>query len=69
MIERRTAERIAKEFHETYERLAPSYSYETRRASAVSWEDVPLANKELMIQVVWELLDRGVIAPSTVRLK
>jgi hypothetical protein len=52
MITRQTAERVAREFHETYERLAPSYDYETRRASAVSWKDVPLANKELMIQVV-----------------
>lgn len=56
-----TAELIAKSFHETYERLAPDHGYETREASAVRWEDVPDNNKNLMISVAQELLDRGVI--------
>jgi len=55
-------EQIAREFHQTYERLAPSYSYETREESAVPWEDVPAANKALMIAVCRELLERRVIA-------
>lgn len=55
------AERIAKAFHETYEKLAPSYSYKTREASAVPWEQVPDNNRRLMIAVVTELLDRNVI--------
>jgi hypothetical protein len=55
------AEAIAKAFHEAYEQLAPSYSYKTREASAVPWEQVPDNNRRLMIAVVAELLERGVI--------
>ncbi len=56
-----TPEALARAFHETYERLAPSYGYETRRASAVPWEQVPENNKQLMIAVCEELL-RGVLS-------
>jgi hypothetical protein len=55
------AERIAQQFHETYERLAPEHGYETREASAVSWEKVPEANKGLMVAVAADLLARGVV--------
>ena len=55
------ATHIARAFHEAYERLAPEHGYTTRPESAVAWEDVPLANRELMVEVVDELLTRGVI--------
>lgn len=55
------AERIAKAFHESYERQAPDYGYKTREASAVPWEVVPDANRSLMVAVVQDLLDQGVI--------
>lgn len=55
------AHNIAKAFHETYERLAPKYNYRTRDASAVPWEEVPEENKMLMVGVVGDLLDKGVI--------
>jgi hypothetical protein len=55
------AERIARAFHESYERQAPDYGYQTREASAVPWDDVPERNRRLMIAVVVDLLDRGVI--------
>jgi len=45
------AEQLAKFFHEQYEELAPTFAYETRKASAVAWEDVPENNKQLMIAV------------------
>ena len=32
--------------------LAPTFSYKTRKASAVPWKDVPEQNKRLMIAVV-----------------
>lgn len=54
-------ERIAREFHHTYEALAPSFGYETREASAVPWEQVPEQNRRLMRAVVADLLGRGVI--------
>jgi len=50
------AEALARMFHETYERLAPSFGYETRKDSAVPWEDVPEKNKKLMIAVAGEIL-------------
>ncbi len=43
------AERLARRFHEVYETLAPFYDYETRRESAVEWEDVPENNRRLMV--------------------
>jgi len=55
------AERIAMEFHEEYEALAPGFGYRTREESAKPWRDVPEKNKKLMIAVVQSLLDRGVI--------
>ncbi len=46
-----SAEALAQLFHETYERLAPRFSYKTREASAVPWADVPEGNRKLMIAV------------------
>jgi hypothetical protein len=51
-----TAEQLARLFHETYERLAPQYDYETRRDTAVAWEDVPERNRRLMVAVAGEVL-------------
>lgn len=48
-------EDVARLFHETYERLAPEHGYQTRKASAVPWEDVPDNNKSLMIAVAAEV--------------
>jgi len=50
------AEDLARKFHETYERLAPSFGYETREASAKPWEEVPEQNRNLMTAVCRELL-------------
>jgi hypothetical protein len=54
-----TAEQLAELFHTEYERLAPEYGYETRKASAVPWAEVPLENKTLMIAVAQSILDRS----------
>ena len=43
------AENLARRFHEVYESLAPLFDYRTRRATAVPWEDVPEANRRLMV--------------------
>ena len=53
------AERIARRFHESYERLAPEHAYQTREASAKPWDQVPEQNRELMVAVVEELLGQG----------
>ena len=58
------AEQIAQEFHESYERQALDHGYRTREASAKPWADVPPQNKQLMIAVVQDLLDRSVIASA-----
>jgi hypothetical protein len=51
------AEALARLFHETYEALAPSMGYQTRKASAVPWPEVPDANRSLMIAVATRILD------------
>lgn len=51
-----TPEDVARYFHEAYERLAPSFGYETRKASAVPWADVPEPNRSLMVAVAGEVL-------------
>lgn len=50
------AEVVAEKFHETYERLAPEFGYETRRESARPWLDIPRANRQLMTAVVRSLM-------------
>lgn len=50
-------EAIAKLFHQTYERLAPDFGYETRRESAVPWEAVPENNRKLMTATVRGVVD------------
>lgn len=52
---------IAKAFHDTYERLAPTFTYKTRPESAVPWADVPQVNKQLMIATVVALIESGEI--------
>ena len=48
---------LAKKFHEAYERLAPSFQYKTRKETAVSWDDLPINNKALMIAVCREIAE------------
>lgn len=50
------AESIARRFHDEYERLAPSFGYETRPDSAVAWEDVPEPNRRLMVATIAAVL-------------
>ena len=50
------ANTLAEKFHTIYEELAPVFSYQTRKASAVPWEQVPENNKKLMIDVCERIL-------------
>ena len=52
----REAARLAQAFHEAYERLAPSFGYETRKASARPWVEVPEPNRKLMEAVCAEVM-------------
>jgi len=54
------AEHLAKRFHDKYEKLAPSFGYETRDSSAVDWCDVPINNKKLMIETCRQLIKEGI---------
>lgn len=58
------SESIAKAFHNTYERLAPSFGYSTRKSSAVPWEEVPDNNKALMIATVREVMNSSLPEPD-----
>jgi len=55
-VEQDRVEEIARQFHEAYERLAPKHGYETRKASAVPWNEVPENNRMLMMAVVEEVV-------------
>lgn len=60
-------EMLARYFHDEYERLAPSFGYETREASAKPWEQVPENNRRLMMAVCTSVLlrffsDRATVA-------
>jgi hypothetical protein len=57
-------EMMAQRFHEAYERLAPTFGYETRKESAKPWAGVPANNKRLMAAVCAE-----VFAPFYVRIR
>lgn len=57
----RTAEQVARAFHEAYERLAPDHGWETQERSRKDWDDVPEANRSLMVAVAADLLDRRII--------
>lgn len=52
-----TPEQLAKQFHDTYERLAPDFGYNTRKESAVDWKDVPDNNKLLMIETCKQIIE------------
>lgn len=53
--------KVARAFHEAYEALAPAFGYETRKESAVPWDEVPEKNRVLMCSVVQALISEGVI--------
>jgi hypothetical protein len=44
-----TPELLARTFHDSYERLAPSFGYDTRDDSRQPWEQVPEQNRKLMV--------------------
>lgn len=50
------AEQLAKLLHETYERLAPSFGYRTRRLTAMPWEQIPENQRLLAIATATEVL-------------
>jgi hypothetical protein len=52
----KSAEDLARAFHETYERLAPQFGYQTRPDSAKRWDEVPENNRNLMIAVAAAIL-------------
>ena len=51
-----TREELARTFHESYERLAPSHGYSTRVDSAVPWDDVRDPNRSLMLETMDAIL-------------
>ncbi len=56
--------KLAREFHEVYEELAPKYGWKTQEASAVPWDDVPKHQRELMCDVI-----RRVVQPLIDRVR
>ena len=57
--ESKPEEKLAKQFHSIYERLASQFEYTTVRATAIPWDEIPdhSNNKRLMIATCKEILD------------
>jgi hypothetical protein len=53
-----TPEELARHFHVEYERLAPAFGYETRRETAVPFDQLLESNRRLMIAVCTSVLLR-----------
>ena len=60
-------EELARLFHETYERLAPSFGYSTPPYSVLPWKYVAEVDKQLMIAVAGEVLKSVVFKPTLSR--
>lgn len=56
-----TTEELARKMHETYERLAPQFGWETQKRSQKPWEEVPEENKKLMVAVISEVFTEEAI--------
>lgn len=56
MSELVTPEELARYFHDEYERMAPAFNYETRRETAVPWDNLLDSNKRLMMAVATSVL-------------
>lgn len=54
--DQRTCERLAKRMHEAYEDLAPKHGWATQERSRKPWEEVPEANRQLMIEVMRQVM-------------
>ena len=65
----KTVDRIAGKFHLAYEAFAVLRGYETRRASAVAWDEVPEQNKTVMHDTVRWLLIQDDIRVGSKRKK
>ncbi len=46
---------LARRFHETYARLAPTFAEEAHTESAVPWGEVPEPHKRLLVAVCYEI--------------
>lgn len=57
-----TRVRIARQFHEEYEHMAPAYGWETQEASRADWDDLPSNQRRLMVHVIGNLQAAGVIS-------
>lgn len=52
---------IAKNFHEVYEELAPSFKYKTQKKSQVPWDSLTIDHQDLMIATVRKVLKRFLV--------
>lgn len=55
------AEKIAAQFHATYEALAPAFGHHTQPETAMPWRHMPINHRQLMVATVRHLLDHGAI--------
>lgn len=61
-VELHIAHDIAQTHHALYLRLAPQYGHVP--SSPTSWEEMPNPQKQLLVAIITEMLDDGVISAS-----
>lgn len=57
-----TPDQLAELFHTTYEQVTPQFGYETRRETAVPWDELPHPHKQMLIAVATQVLGQLVLA-------
>lgn len=60
----RTAEAIARAFHDEYEAFAEAHGWETQESTRVAFDDLPAENRATMVSTVQALLDRKIISAN-----
>lgn len=54
-------DQLAELFHTVYEQVAPQFGYETRRETAVPWDELPHPHRQMMIAVASQVLGQLVL--------
>lgn len=61
MTDREKAEFVAELFHRAYTQLAPRYGWQPQEGTEGMWENLPQANRDLMVATVEHLMFEGAI--------
>jgi len=55
-LEKLTAEKLARKFHDEYERLAPEFGWKSQESCRKGFDELPESNRELMVEVARQVI-------------